>query len=317
MVQALTREAIDAVVISALDEDGIPPDRSLTENGADPLPKAARLSGAAAARRRVDLCSDSAIPEQALARGRLVAKAPGVLCGLPVFARTIEHCDPNSRIELSAHDGDRVVPGQELLTVLGRARGLLYAERTGLNFVQRLSGIATVTARYVELCAGRARVLDTRKTTPNLRALEKYAVRCGGGFNHRFGLYDEAMVKNNHADLAGLALLDVLRRLRAELGESVRITSEARDLGEAFAAVDGDADVVLLDNFPLAELRSAVPVLRERARGRPRAFEIEASGGINERSVGSVAETGVDRISIGALTHSAPALDLSFYLRSV
>ncbi len=315
VVQALPREAIDAVVSSALDEDGIPPAWSLKESGANSSSPAAGPSVAATVRRRVDLCSDSAIPEQTLARGRLVAKAPGVLSGLPVFARTIEHCDPNSRIEFLARDGDRVVPGQELLTVLGRARGLLYAERTGLNFVQRLSGIATLTARYVELCAGRARVLDTRKTTPNLRALEKYAVRCGGGFNHRFGLYDEAMVKNNHADLAGAALIDVLRRLRADLGGSVRITSEARDLAEAFAAVDGDADVVLLDNFPLTELARAVPMLRERARGRSRALEIEASGGINERSVASVAETGVDRISIGALTHSAPALDLSFYLR--
>ena len=178
-------------------------------------------------------------------------------------------------------------------------------------------GIATLTARYVELCAGRACVLDTRKTTPNLRALEKYAVRCGGGFNHRFGLYDEAMVKNNHADLAGSALIDVLRHLRAKLGESVRITSEARDLAEAFAAVDGDADVALLDNFPPAELARAVPLLRERARGRARTLEIEASGGINESSVAAVAATGVDRISIGALTHSAPALDLSFYLRPV
>lgn len=266
-------------------------------------------------RRRVDLTSDNAIPEPAMARARLVAKAPGVLCGVSIFARALEVCDSKAQIELLAGDGERVAAGQDVLHAVGKARALLYAERTGLNFVQRLSGVATLTARYVALCAGRARVLDTRKTTPNLRALEKYAVRCGGGFNHRFGLFDEAMVKNNHADLAGIALIELLRRLRADLGPKIKITSEARDLGEACAGVDGDADVVLLDNFAPADLTRAVTTLRERARGRVRPLELEASGGINERNVALVAASGVDRISIGALTHSAPALDFSFYLR--
>jgi len=265
--------------------------------------------------RRVDLTSDIAIPDSVQAQARLVAKAAGLVCGLGVFERALALCDPHCEVELLARDGQRVSPGQEVLSVRGRARGLLFAERTGLNFIQRLSGIASLTARYVELCAGRARVLDTRKTTPNLRVLEKYAVRCGGGTNHRFGLYDEAMIKNNHADLAGMALGDLVRRLRVELGPRVRITSEARNLAEALAGLDGDADVVLLDNFSAADLAAIVPRLREQARGRPRPLELEASGGITEHNVAAIAGTGVDRISIGALTHSAPALDFSFYLR--
>jgi nicotinate-nucleotide pyrophosphorylase (carboxylating) len=316
---ALSREAIDAVLVPALDEDGLAPrDRGVGAGGSS-APRGADggSTGAGTAGplpRRVDLASDCAIPEAALAQGRLVAKAEGVLCGLSVFARALEVCDPGVHVERLASDGERVTPGQEVLRAKGRARALLFAERTGLNFVQRLSGVATLTARYVER-AGAARVLDTRKTTPNLRALEKYAVRCGGGVNHRFGLYDEAMVKNNHADLAGAALIDVLRKLRAELGGGVRITSEARDFAEACAGVDGDADVVLLDNFPVTELARSVPALRDRARGRARALELEASGGIHLGNVAEVAATGVDRISVGALTHSAPALDFSFYLR--
>jgi nicotinate-nucleotide pyrophosphorylase (carboxylating) len=252
-----------------------------------------------------------------MARGRLVAKATGVLCGVSVFARALELCDPEAEIDCLAADGERLARGQEVLRVVGKARGLLFAERTGLNFVQRLSGVATLTARYVELCGGRARVLDTRKTTPNLRVLEKYAVRCGGGVNHRFGLFDEAMVKNNHADLAGVALTELLRRVRAALGPAIRITSEARSLNEAFAGVDADADVILLDNFAPPDLARIVTALRDRARGRPRPLELEASGGINEDSVALVAASGVDCISIGALTHSAAALDFSFYLRPV
>lgn len=310
---SLPRAAIDAVLLPALDEDGMPP---AWAGAGDTLGR--DLPGRAGSTvRRVDLTSDIAIPESVQAQARLVAKAGGLVCGLCVFERALQVCDPLSQIEVHARDGQRVVPGEVVLSVRGKARALLFAERTGLNFVQRLSGVASLTARYVALCAGRARVLDTRKTTPNLRVLEKYAVRCGGGTNHRFGLYDEAMVKNNHADLAGVGLGELVRRLRAGLGEHVRITSEARDSAEALAGVAGDADVILLDNFSVAELAAVVPQLRERARGRPRPLELEASGGITEHNVAAVAGTGVDRISVGALTHSAPALDFSFYLRPV
>lgn len=259
-----------------------------------------------------DVTSDGAIPAERLAKARLVAKSTGVLAGLDVFARVFTLCDPSARIERLARDGDPIAPKTELLRVVGRARALLVAERTALNFVQRMSGIATLTADYVARTGGRARVLDTRKTTPGLRLFEKYAVRCGGGENHRFGLYDEAMVKNNHLDLAGKDLSQVLRGLRATLGEGFVITAEARDENEALAAVAGGADIVLLDNLSTARMTALCP--RMRAAATSRRLEIEASGGITLANIDAVASSGVDRISIGALTHSAPALDLSLYL---
>lgn len=262
-----------------------------------------------------DVTSDGAIPAERLAKAKLVAKADGVLAGLDVFARVFELCDPGVRIERLAADGQRIAPKQELLRLVGRARALLVGERTALNFIQRMSGTATLTAQYVSRTAGRARILDTRKTTPGLRVLEKYAVRCGGGENHRIGLYDEAMVKNNHLDLAGKDLALVLRELRAKLGDDFVITAEARDESEAVAAVAGGADIVLLDNLTVSRMQALCPTLRaQRAAQGPRKLEIEASGGITLANVDAVAASGVDRISIGALTHSAPALDLSLYL---
>jgi nicotinate-nucleotide pyrophosphorylase (carboxylating) len=290
----LTREQIDAVALPALDEDRRGPERT----------------GAG------DVTSDHVVPQGARARGRLVAKSPGRLAGLDVFARVVELCDPQARIELRARDGEPVEPRQVLLEAAGRGRALLLAERTGLNLIQRMSGIATLTARYVERARG-ARVLDTRKTTPNLRVLEKYAVRCGGGENHRFGLYDEAMVKNNHLDLAGRGLVEVLADLRRALGPGVRITAEARDEREAHDGVAGGADVVLLDNLSLERMGALCPRLRAAAAERGRTVEIEASGGITLDTIGAVAACGVDRISVGALTHSAQALDVSFYLEPV
>jgi nicotinate-nucleotide pyrophosphorylase (carboxylating) len=263
-----------------------------------------------------DVTSRVCVPEDASCQGRLVARQPGLIAGIRAIPMVLEVFAPEVAFEGRAGDGHAVTADTTLGYLRGPAPQVLAAERTLLNIVGRLSGIATLTARFVEQVKGtRAAVYDTRKTTPGLRMLEKYAVRCGGGFNHRFGLFDEAMVKNNHADLAGRALIDVLRRLRAELGPQIRITSEARNLAEALAGVDGDADVVLLDNYSPQELSSTVAALRERARGRSRPLELEASGGIGERSVALVAASGVDRISIGALTHSAPALDFSFYLR--
>jgi nicotinate-nucleotide pyrophosphorylase (carboxylating) len=261
-----------------------------------------------------DLTSQAVLGPEVRARARLVAKAHGRLAGLDVAARVFALCDPGAAIERAARDGDALRPGQELLRVTGSARALLLAERTALNFVQRMSGIATLTARYVELCGGSARVLDTRKTTPNLRVLEKYAVRCGGGENHRFGLFDEVMVKNNHLDLAGGDLAALLRRARGAVGPSVRITAEARDEKEALQAVEGGADVVLLDNLGAQRLAKVCPLVRAKARELSRAIEIEASGGIDETNLAAIARSGVDRVSVGALTHSAPALDLALYL---
>ena len=288
----LTRAQIDAVVVPALDEDRYGPERS----------------------GRGDITSLHAVPEAARARARLVCKAKGRLSGLDVFARVVELCDPKAKLELLARDGAAISPKDVLARFEGSARGLLLAERTALNLIQRMSGTATATAQYVERCSGRARVLDTRKTTPNLRTFEKYAVRCGGGENHRFGLYDEAMVKNNHLDLAGRGLEEVVRDLRKELGPGVRITAEARDEAEALAGIAGGADVVLLDNFSVERLCDSNPRLRAAAERRGRPVELEASGGITLETIGAFAATGVDRISVGALTHSAPALDLSLYL---
>lgn len=288
----LTLREIDAVVVPALDEDRLGPERT----------------------GRGDITSDNVVPRERRAAGRLVCKATGRLAGLDVFARVVELCDPTARIERLAEDGDVLQPKQVLLRVEGSGRGLLAAERTGLNFVQRMSGVASVTARYVERIGGKTRLLDTRKTTPGLRVLEKYAVRCGGGENHRFGLFDEAMVKNNHLDLAGRGLAEALRELRRAIGASVRITAEARDETEAFAGVEGGANVVMLDNMSVERMRALCPQLHAAARRLGATLEIEASGGITLDNIASVAESGVDRISIGALTHSAPALDLSFYL---
>ena len=267
-----------------------------------------------------DLTSISAVPERTRARARLVAKSPGVIAGVAVFARAFELCDPSGpRVVLLVEDGARVERGRELATIEGSARALLTAERTALNCIQRMSGIATLTARYVELAraAGMspARILDTRKTTPLLRRFEKYAVRCGGGENHRFGLFDEVMVKENHVDMAGRPIEAVLHDLRRAVGPSVRITCEARDEEEARAGVDGGADVILLDNMTPEEMERLCPILRGRALELGRRIEIEASGGIDERTIGAVARSGVDRISVGALTHSAPALDLSLDLQ--
>ena len=269
-------------------------------------------AGWPAGTRHGDVTSEHALPAGVAARARLVSKAHGRLAGLDVFARVFERCDPAARVERRAADGDALEPRQVVAEVRGEARALLRAERTALNFVQHLSGVATLTARYVAAAGGRARILDTRKTTPGLRALEKAAVRAGGGENHRFGLFDEAMLKNNHVDLAGRPLADLVRDLRAALGPRTRITAEARDEAEALSAVAGGADVVLLDNLSSERMAALCPRLRAAAGGRP--LELEASGGVTLETVAAIAATGVDRVSVGALTHSVRALDLSLSL---
>jgi len=266
-----------------------------------------------------DLTSRTAVPEGARARARLVAKQEGVLAGLGCFARVFALCDPGVVFESTRHDGETVAPGDELARLEGNARALLMAERTALNLIQRLCGIATRTASYVRIVEALqgerpVRILDTRKTTPGLRALEKYAVRCGGGENHRFGLSDEVMLKENHIDLAGRSIALVLADLRAAVGDGARITAEARDAQEAREAIQGGADVVLLDNMTPDQMAALVPDLRELGSARGRDLELEASGGIGADDLRAVAASGVDRISIGALTHSVSALDLSLYL---
>ncbi len=258
-----------------------------------------------------DLTTEGLVPEEARARARLHAKEAGVVAGLEVFARVFLLLDPRLRVRARARDGERVEPGAVLMELEGRARALLGGERTALNLVQRLSGIATLTARFVQAAGGRARILDTRKTTPGLRALEKHAVRCGGGENHRSGLWDQVLIKNNHVDLTGRSPEELVRALRARHGEAPCITAEARDRREALSAIAGGADVVLLDNLSPRELAELCPGLRAAAAGRGRPLELEASGGITLDNVADFAASGVDRLSIGALTHSISALDLS------
>jgi len=263
-----------------------------------------------------DVTTEAIVPEGARARARLIAKASGVLAGRELFVRVFERLDPSLRVQRRIEDGASLTDGAVVLELEGRARALLVGERTALNLVQHLSGIATLTARFVR-AAQPVRVLDTRKTTPGLRALEKYAVACGGGENHRFGLFDQAMLKNNHLDLARADLGTLLARLRARHGPELVVTAEARDAREALAAIAGDADVVLLDNFAPAALHELCPRLRAAAVGRARPLQLEASGGITLENAAEYARCGVDRLSIGALTHSAPALDLALRMEPV
>ncbi len=248
------------------------------------------------------------------ARARIVAKAVGRLSGLELAREVFLRVDPDVAVTLHKAEGDAVRPGDLVLEARGPAASLLEAERTALNFLGRLSGVATMTARFVERTAGtKARIVDTRKTTPGMRMLEKAAVLHGGGVNHRIGLFDEVLLKENHFAMAGdLDHRGLVARIRAEAPAGMRITAEARDLDEARAEADGGADAILLDNFDRDGLAAAVAALADHPRRD--AFELEASGGVTFDTVAEIAATGVDRISIGALTHSAPALDLSLLL---
>lgn len=257
-----------------------------------------------------DLTASWIVPAQTQASATILARRPGVLAGLQVavavFGRVSSQISCAPRVE----DGAALQPGQVLLELAGPARAILTGERTALNFLQRLSGVATLTRSFVEAVAGTsARITDTRKTTPGLRVLEKHAVLLGGGVNHRFGLYDAVLIKENHAAaVGGVGPALRLAHLGArEQGRQVRLMAEARDLDEVRSAAAAHPDRILLDNMGLEDLRLCVHFLRREA---PQ-VEIEATGDVNLDNVRQVAETGVDFISIGALTHSAPALNLS------
>ncbi len=239
------------------------------------------------------------------ARARLVVRANGVVCGVPLALAAFRLLDPEVTIRVDVEDGTSVHAGDEVLFLSGQARGLLTAERTALNFIQRLSGVATLTNRYVQAVAGTsAQIVDTRKTTPLWRALEKYAVRCGGGTNHRFSLADAVLIKDNHLAAAGGDVGEAVRRVRAYAPADSPVQVECDAIVQVVAAIAAGANSILLDNMTLAELRESVAL----ARGR---CVTEASGGVTLDSVAAIAATGVDRISVGALTHSAPALDLA------
>lgn len=255
-----------------------------------------------------DITSQVLIPAQARATAVLNARVPGVLSGGAVFAAAMKLTDPDAVVELLVADGERFGAGTPLARVTGNARAVLLAERVGLNLVQRMSAIATKTAEFVDLVQGtKARITDTRKTTPGLRVLERYAVRCGGGANHRFSLSDAVLAKDNHlAVITGgdpAKLTAVLKSAKAQLGHTTHFEVEVDRMEQVEPVLAAGVDTIMLDNFTLEELAAGVALVDGRAR-------VEASGNVNLGTVAAIAATGVDVISIGGLTHSVIALDL-------
>jgi nicotinate-nucleotide pyrophosphorylase (carboxylating) len=250
-----------------------------------------------------DITTLATIPPEATAEAVVASRRAGVISGLPLAAAAFRIFDPAVRFEPALRDGDRVASGGIVARISGPAQSVLSAERVALNYMGRLSGIATATAAFVDRVKHtKARIVCTRKTTPGMRAFEKYAVKCGGGANHRYGLDDAVLIKDNHIAVAG-GVTQALRAAKAAVGHLVKIEIEIDRLDQLDAVLDEGADVVLLDNMPPAEMAVAV----ERIAGRMRT---EASGGVNLDSVQAIAEAGVDMISVGALTHSSPVLDL-------
>ena len=256
----------------------------------------------------IDVTTDLMIPEDARGQARFIAKENGVLCGLDVALRVFELLDGSFKADVYKKDGDMVNPGDLIAEMTGKIRGLLKGERTALNLLQHMSGIATQPRRCVEIVKGtKATITDTRKTLPGLRPLQKYAVAVGGGRNHRFNLSDGAMLKDNHIDAAG-GITAAVAAIRKQLGHMVSLEVETRNLDEVREAINAGADIVMLDNMDIQTMKAAV----ELAAGR---VLLEASGGITEGTLRAVAETGVDIISLGALTHSVKALDISMKIK--
>lgn len=259
-----------------------------------------------------DLTSTTLLPADATATADLVAREEGIFSGGDVFAAAFALTDPSITIDVHVGDGDRFTPGDVLASVSGSARGILTAERIALNFAQRMSGIATLTDAYVRAIEGTsARIADTRKTTPGLRAFERHAVISGRGHNHRYSLSDAVMAKDNHLAVlqrSGVDLAAALREAFSRLPHTTHVVVEVDRLDQIPAVLDGGAHTVLLDNFSVEDLRAGVALIGDRA-------QVEASGGVNLDSVGEIARTGVDVISVGALTHSARALDLGLDVR--
>lgn len=280
----LTQEIIDSVVAAALKEDA--------------------PTG--------DVTSEHLIPLEATAVAELAAREAGVFSGAKVFEAAFKLTDDSLKVEMKIADGEHFEAGQLLAVITGSARSVLTAERIGLNFVQRMSGIATLTAQYVSKVAGtKAKILDTRKTTPGLRAFERQAVLNGGGRNHRFSLSDMVMAKDNHLAVltrGGKDLTTELRRVRTELASDIKLEVEVDRLDQIAAVLAADVDIIMLDNFSLTDLREGVDLIAGKC-------VVEASGGVNLETVAEIAKTGVDVISVGALTHSARALDLGLDIK--
>ena len=252
-----------------------------------------------------DLTTIATVVSDRRSRATLVARGPGVICGIPLALEAFRLLDPKVSIRVDREDGARVTAGDPVLFVTGHARGLLSAERVALNFMQRLSAIATLTAQYVDAVEGtHAKILDTRKTTPGWRALEKYAVRAGGGTNHRMDLSTGVLIKDNHLAALDGDVAKAVARARDLAPKGVKIEVECDRVEQVVRAVEAGADIILLDNMSTAAMAECVRLVRRRAI-------LEASGGVTISTVRRIAETGVDWISVGALTHSAPAMDLA------
>jgi len=254
-----------------------------------------------------DRTTNAIVPAEATARARFEARGKCVVAGLDIATAVFTELDRSAVLTGIVRDGDVCQAGKVLAIVTGSARALLTGERTALNFLQRLSGIATLTRRFVDAAGGQITVLDTRKTTPGLRALEKYAVRCGGGTNHRFGLYDAVLIKDNHIRIAGSVAEAVGRVLRESAGGlhvPVPVEVEAQSLAQVEEAVAAGADTIMLDNLGVDAMREAVRLIAGRTR-------IEISGGVTLETLPHLASIGADVVSVGALTHSAPAVDIS------
>lgn len=251
-----------------------------------------------------DITTDAIIPQEVKVRAVIIAKESGVLAGIDVARRVFELLDPTILFSKQKKDGETFKAGEILACLAGRARSILKGERTALNFLQRLSGIATITSRYVASTTGtRTRILDTRKTTPNLRVLEKYAVRMGGGFNHRQSLSDMVLIKDNHLKIIG-SIREAIDRARKVLPAGTRIEVEVASVSDAKEALQAGASELLLDNMPLREMRKVVDMIAGRV-------PIEVSGKVNLRRVRKIAALGVDSISVGRLTHSYKSIDMS------
>ena len=260
---------------------------------------------------RGDITSETLIPCDLQGKAYLLVKASGVIAGTEVVEKVLHRVDTSLRVEIRIKDGTPVKNGDIVLLISGNIRSILKAERVALNFIQRLSGIASTTAQYVEKVRDlKVDIADTRKTTPGLRVLEKYAVRMGGGRNHRMDLGDAILIKDNHFEslrALGMSYREIVAKARANAPPELKIEAEARTVEEAVDAVEAGVNIVMLDNMTIGEMTSAVELIAGRA-------EVEASGGINLKTVRKVAETGVDFISVGALTHSYNSLDISLEL---
>ncbi|MDE6356062.1 MAG: carboxylating nicotinate-nucleotide diphosphorylase [Clostridia bacterium] len=251
-----------------------------------------------------DISTDAVLKEFKEGTVDLICKQDGIICGLPVFERVFKILDENTRVEFFAKDGDKVEKGQHIAMVTGDMRVLLTGERTALNYLQRMSGIATYTHETAELLKGtKTKLLDTRKTTPNMRLFEKYAVKTGGGNNHRYNLSDAVMLKDNHIGAAG-GIKQAVAAARAHCSFVHKIEVECENLEMCREAVEAGADIIMLDNMTVADMKAAVKLIAGRAL-------TECSGNVTRENVKNIAETGVDFVSSGALTHSAPILDLS------